>query len=112
MLAQPEETTSGISRNLTLPLLPLDSDTDTRYIQLNENLQLNRNDPRVSEWPPPRATNLLVAVVPRANNGERQTRVARRPRRPRLADRDDESGGPDAQNGSPTGDGIHVGNQS
>jgi hypothetical protein len=61
---------------------------------------LNRDDALVSEWPPPRATNLLAAVVPRANNGERQTRVARRPRRPRLADRNEVAGAQDFANGS------------
>lgn len=91
-------------------LLPFCSDTDTRYLNLDENLLLDRDEALVSEWPPPRATNLLVAVMPRPSNGEPRTRVARRPKRPRLADRDEEAGTPD-ENGNRNGDASQGGDE-
>lgn len=57
------------------------SDTDTLYLTLAEDIRLVPEDNLSVNWPPARATELLVPVVSRQTSAERRPRISRRPRR-------------------------------
>ncbi|KAJ9111245.1 hypothetical protein QFC22_006545 [Naganishia vaughanmartiniae] len=65
------------------------TDTDTKYIKLNRQSDLPSDASSLSTWPPPRATQLIVPVVPRPRpegDESRPPRAQIRSRRRRAVD--------------------------